>query len=350
MRPLTGTPPRRLLVLRFSSLGDVVLTSAALDALRRAWPETEIVFATKSVFADLVRPSPHVTRVIAMENGEGALSFARTLREVQADAILDLHSNNRSRALRMLVRGPKRRVVWSKRPFVDNLAVRLRLRPYRAAMTISERYHRAVEALVGAPVVRGEMRLWVAPAHRAEADAILASEAIDGTKPLVGISPGATAETKRWPAERFGELARRLVAGGAQVIVTGSKGEAHLAAAIRAAEPAAHDLTGRCGIGPLGGLISRCGVFVANDSGPMHMARALLVPTLAFFGSTDPRQFDFAGHAMEWSQVPCAPCSFFGRARCPEGHFRCMLDVDVDRAWRSLTPLLHGRRPLPLHG
>lgn len=341
---------KRVLVLRFSSLGDIVLTSAAIDALKRTWPETEIVFATKRVFADLVRPSPHVSRVIAMEDGEGALSFARTLRAAGADAILDLHSNNRSRALRLLVRGPKRRAVWSKRPLFDNVAVRARLRPYRAAMTISERYHRAVEALVGTPVVRGEMRLWVAPAHQQEADALLAKEGIDATKPLVGMSPGATAETKRWPAERFGELAKRLVAGGAQLIVTGSKGEAHLAAKIREVEPAARDLTGRCGIGALGGLIARCSAFVANDSGPMHMARALFVPTLAFFGSTDPRQFDFTGHAMEWSQVACAPCSFFGRARCPEGHFRCMLDVDADRAWRSLEPLLHGRRALPIHG
>src|SRR2546430_12033461 len=88
--------------------------------------------------------------------------------------------------------------------------------------------------------------------------------------------------------------------------------------------------------------------FVANDSGPMHMARALGVPTLAIFGSTDPAMFDFAGHAMLFAGVECAPCSFFGRSRCPRGHFRCMLDLSEERAWEALAPLLRAGRRLPL--
>jgi ADP-heptose:LPS heptosyltransferase len=79
----------------------------------------------------------------------------------------------------------------------------------------------------------------------------------------------------------------------------------------------------------------------------MHIARALGVPTLAFFGSTDPSMFDFAGHEMLFAGVPCSPCSFFGRRRCPRGHFRCMLDLDEERAWGALAPLLRaGRLPL----
>ncbi|TMA08905.1 MAG: glycosyltransferase family 9 protein, partial [Deltaproteobacteria bacterium] len=97
----------------------------------------------------------------------------------------------------------------------------------------------------------------------------------------------------------------------------------------------------------LGGFIARCAAFASNDSGPMHMARALGVPTLAFFGSTDPSMFDFRGHEMLFAGVACAPCSFFGRRRCPRGHFRCMLDLTEDRAWGALEPLLSaGRRPL----
>jgi ADP-heptose:LPS heptosyltransferase len=80
----------------------------------------------------------------------------------------------------------------------------------------------------------------------------------------------------------------------------------------------------------------------------MHMARALGVPTLAIFGSTDPAMFDFAGHAMLFAGVECAPCSFFGRSRCPRGHFRCMLDLTEERAWNALSPLLRAGRRLPL--
>ena len=87
-------------------------------------------------------------------------------------------------------------------------------------------------------------------------------------------------------------------------------------------------------------------MFVANDSGPMHLARALGVPTLALFGSTDPGMFDFTGHHVLFAGVPCSPCSFFGRRRCPRGHFRCMLDLDVDCAWAALEPLLGKRKSL----
>ena len=98
----------------------------------------------------------------------------------------------------------------------------------------------------------------------------------------------------------------------------------------------------------LGGFVSRCTAFVANDSGPLHIARALGVPTLAIFGSTDPGMFDFAGHALLFAGVECAPCSFFGRTRCPRGHFRCMLDLTEERAWEALAPLLRAGRRLPL--
>lgn len=79
----------------------------------------------------------------------------------------------------------------------------------------------------------------------------------------------------------------------------------------------------------------------------MHVSRALGVPTLAFFGSTDPTMFDFSGHEVLFAGVECAPCSFFGRRRCPRGHFRCMLDLDEERAWTALSRLLNaGRLPL----
>ena len=119
-----------------------------------------------------------------------------------------------------------------------------------------------------------------------------------------------------------------------------------MGAAIRRCAPGAVDLCGRLDLSALGGFIERCGAFVANDSGPMHMARALGVPTLALFGSTDPGMFEFDGHAALFAGVGCSPCSFYGRRRCPRGHFHCMLDLDVDRAWRALVPLLRvGRRP-----
>jgi heptosyltransferase-2 len=207
-------------------------------------------------------------------------------------------------------------------------------------MPLADRYHLAVEQLVGRALKKGELRYHLGPEDQKIADERLHAARVDLRRPILGISPGANWETKRWPAARFGQLANRAIAQGYQVVITGGRGEMGLGTQISAVAPRVIDLSGQLDLKGLGGFISRCSAFVANDSGPMHMARALGVPTLAFFGSTDPGMFDFHGHAFMFAGVPCSPCSFFGRSRCPKGHFRCMLDLDAEQAWRSLAPLL----------
>jgi heptosyltransferase II len=338
--------PGSVLVLRFSAVGDVVLSSPAIDALRAAWPGTRIVYAVKERLAHLVLHNPAVDEVVALRKGEGPWSYARRLRATRPEVVLDLHNKIRSKILRALIPGA-RTVVWHKRDFRDTLLVKLALRPYHASMLFADRYHAAVEELVGRELPKGRLQYFLGPADVAEADRALLAAGLRPGSPLLGLSPGANWETKRWPAERFAGLARRAIAQGMQVAVQGSESEAHLGRLVAQLAPGAVDLCGKLDLRGLGGFISRCSAFVANDSGPMHIARALGVPTLAVFGSTDPSMFDFRGHSMLFAGVPCAPCSFFGRRRCPRGHFRCMLDLDEERAWGALSPLLSsGRLPL----
>ncbi|HVO29562.1 MAG TPA: glycosyltransferase family 9 protein [bacterium] len=343
----TSLAPASVVVLRFSSAGDVLLTSPALEALKTAWPSTRVRFVVKPAFADLVRHNPHVDEIVEMREGESARALARRIAagEGGAAAVLDLHSGTRSRGVRFWLprRGP--RVVWTKRPLTDAVLVRLRVRPYRAAMTIADRYHAAVERLVGRALPKGSFRLWVSEADRAAAGQALTAAGVDATRPILGMSPGANWFTKRWPADRYADIARRAAERGMQVIATGSAGEAAILDEVRASAPHVIPLAGRLTLGQLGGVIERCAAFVANDSGPMHMARALGVPTLAFFGSTDPKQFDFTGHALRFAAVECSPCSFYGLSRCPKGHFRCLLDLDAASSWSALEPLLTRPRP-----
>jgi heptosyltransferase-2 len=337
---------RTVLVLRFSAIGDVVLTAPALDALRTAWPDARIVYAVKQRLAHLVEHNPNVDEVIGLREGEGALAYARRLRATRPSAVLDLHGKIRSRILRALLPGV-RKVVWHKRDFRDTLPVKLALRPYHASMLFADRYHAAVEELVGRALPKGKLQYFPGPGDGAAADQALRAAGLDPARRLLGLSPGANWATKRWPVERFAALARRALARGLQVAVQGSETEAPFGLEIARLAPGTADLCGKLDLRALGGFIARCSAFVANDSGPMHMARALGVPTLAFFGSTDPTMFDFRGHEALFAGVACAPCSFFGRRRCPRGHFRCMLDLDEDRAWGALEPLLlAGRLPL----
>jgi lipopolysaccharide heptosyltransferase II len=341
------TPAESVLVLRFSAVGDVVLTSPAIDALRRAWPKTRIVYAVKARLAHLVRANPNIDEVLTLDPGEGPFSFARKLRAARCETVLDLHNKIRSKILRALL--PSRRtVVWHKRDFKDTLPVKLALRPYHSSMLFSDRYHAAVEELVGARVPRGELRYFLGPDDLANADKALLAAGVSPGVPILGLSPGANWQTKRWPVDRFAALARRALQTGMQVVVQGSRDEADLSRFIAEQAPGAIDLAGKLDLPALGGFIARCSAFVANDSGPMHIARGLGVPTLAMFGSTDPAMFEFTGHRALFAGVECSPCSFFGRSRCPRGHFRCMLDLDEEQAWNGLVPLLTGGRRAPL--
>jgi heptosyltransferase-2 len=337
-----------VVVLRFSAVGDVVLTAPALDALRRAWPRARIVYAVKERLAHLVEHNPNVDAVLKLAAAEGPVSFARRIRALRPGAVLDLHNKMRSKMLRALLPGV-RKVIWHKRDFRDTLPVKLALRPYRASMLFADRYHSAVEELVGRELPRGELRYFHGPDDRDAAARVLRAHGVDPDGPVLGLSPGANWETKRWPVERYGGLARRALREGLQVVVQGSAAEAELGRRIASEAPGSVDLCGKLDLKALGGFISGCAAFVANDSGPMHMARALGVPTLALFGSTDPAMFEFSGHAMLFAGVSCSPCSFFGRTRCPRGHFRCMLDLDEERAWRALVPLLGQGRRAALH-
>jgi ADP-heptose:LPS heptosyltransferase len=159
------------------------------------------------------------------------------------------------------------------------------------------------------------------------------------------MAPGAMWETKRWPADRFGALAARCIEAGYQVVLTGSPAEAPVVADAQRVAPAAMDLGERLALADLPGLIDACAAFVANDSGPMHIARALRVPTLAIFGSTDPAQFDLEGHRLMYAGLPCSPCSLYGLPRCPKRHFECMMNLTVDHAWSELRRLLAAGLP-----
>ena len=351
--------PEVVLVLRFSALGDVLLTSPALEALHLAWPKARIVYAVKSRLAPLVAHNPAVSQVVGLGEDEGVLHYTGRLRRAltgaRSAAVLDLHGKVRSVLLRALLPRSARRVVWEKRDWRDTLPVKLGLRPWRAGMLFSDRYHAAVEELVGRRLPRGRLQAFLGPGDVASAALVLRESGVlldalgAPARPLLGLSPGANWATKRWPAERYAELARRALAAGVQVAVQGSAAERGLGAEITRAAPGAVDLTGKLDLPQLAGFTKLCAAYAANDSGPMHLSRALGVPTLSFFGSTDPEMFAWGGHRVLFAGVECAPCSCFGRSKCPRGHFRCMTELTAESAWEALEGLLRGG-PRPLLG
>src|SRR5260370_6260659 len=216
-------PPESVLVLRFSSVGDVILTAPAIEALHTAWPGTRIIYAVKEPLLHLVAHNPHVHQVVSLDARESLLSFSRRLRALRYGALLDLHGKIRSRLLRVLLpRTP--RVIWHKRELSETLAVKLGFRTYKSRMPLADRYHLAVERLVGRGLKKGELRYYLGPEDQKIADQRLEAVGGDLRRPILRLSPGAHCETKRLPADGFGELANCAIAQGYQVVITGGQG------------------------------------------------------------------------------------------------------------------------------
>ncbi|MBE3559250.1 MAG: glycosyltransferase family 9 protein [Ktedonobacteraceae bacterium] len=281
---------KKIAVLRANALGDLLFAMPALEALRTAYPSAEIVLLAKSWHADFLahRPGP-VDRVVVVpvyggvsaepgvqeDAGELEDFFARMQQE-HFDLAIQMHGGGRY-----------------SNPFVRHLHARLtaglktpdalpldRWIPYIYFQHEVLRYLEVV-ALVGAAAVRLEPRIAVTGWDLAEAAHVVSSSA---DRPLVALHPGASDPRRRWPTEKFARVGDALAEAGACVVVTGTADERDLAhSVIEAMHAPALDLSGRLSLGGLAGLFSRCRVVVANDTGPLHLAAAVGVPTVGIF-------------------------------------------------------------------
>lgn len=336
---MSTVQPKRILIVRFGAIGDIVLTLAAVQALKNTWPDTHITYLTKAQFAAIVEPQPCIDAVMRLEPGESAGSLRRKIQEAQIDGIIDLHTQFRSRAIRFFNPIPtlgvkKPRGLW------EASAVRLGWAKHEPQVQIAEAHHEIIDHVVGQPVQREKIQFHVSSAQIKAAQQRLKQAQFDFTKPTLGMSPGANWYTKRWPIENFVEIAKRAHASGLQILALGSHAEQELGQALseKANAISLFDFP----IGELGPMIQQTSLYLANDSGPMHIARGLKIPTVAIFGSTSPAQFDFDQHRYVYNQESCSPCHFYGRKSCPKKHLNCLSNLLVDDVWESLRALHPG--------
>jgi heptosyltransferase-2 len=179
--------------------------------------------------------------------------------------------------------------------------------------------------------------------HLSRTARTLAEDALERVRgPIVAIAPGARWATKRWSAERFAAVADALAADGAAIVLAGGSADRDAFAAFRANAhcDVAADLS-PLPVDALAASLARVALLVACDSGPVHLATAVGTPALALFGPTS---------TVRWGPPPpgraislglsCAPCSNHGGDYCPEGHHRCLADLDVDTVVRAAREML----------
>lgn len=344
----------KVLILRLSSLGDVVLATAAARFVRERRPGARVVLATKAAFAPILAAQPDLDEVWPLEPGGLAAlaALAAKIRAAKFDVVVDLHGNLRSRLLGL----------WSGAPLTrwDSRGLNRRLRVWAPSLVrespgpVSLRYVRAAAAALGSDCEAAAAplpRLGVDPDAAAWAGDWLKGQGLaPGTK-LLAVAPGAAWATKRWGVDHLAQCLD-LVSEFDRVrfLLLGSLREAPLLDAVQAAMRKSRPLALRGeretgDLRRLAALIARSDHFLGNDSGPMHVADALGVPVTALFGPTV-EAFGFypqgPGRKVFERDLACRPCAVHGTATCPLGHHDCMKTIE------PFDVALHLRRALGL--
>lgn len=336
---------KRLLVIRYGSLGDVILTSATLVNLRYSLPDYEVTYVTKQAFAGLVERFIGVDRVVTLPTRGGLSGKAKVLRQVRKSAydyVLDLHDKPRSWVTSRVASAP-RKLTYNKdrRGRLAMVRRENKIMPPEPYVHTIDRYNALVEQIGGKVWCRRPLMT-----HTPMPDGIESIRNLDTERPLVFIAPGAAHENKRWPIEHFIEVGQTLASDYGAVIVWAVQG---------------HD-TGRAGplskLGPdrfaelvdqpLHGLtyvMARARVVIANDSGLAHMSSALGVPCVSVFGPTHPALgFAPCGLHDQIIEVPefCRPCSLHGGEACHLESRLCFDRVTPDIVVQAASPVLDG--------
>ena len=341
-------PPASLLVRATNWLGDAVMTTPALAAVREGFPDARIVLLARPPVAELFRHHPDVDEVMLYERpgrhegGLGRLRLAGELRRRRFDGALLLQNAFDAALIAFLGRIPERAGYPT-----DGRRILLTL-PVPLTPAILERheveYYLCLVDGLGIPrPVPVALKLAVTEEEREAMAKRLASLGIERGAPIVTINPGATyGSAKRWYPDRFAAVADTLSAEwSARVVVVGSAAESPLAGEIEAAtrNPPVN-LAGKTTVRELMALLSLSSFLVTNDSGPMHIGAALGVPLVAIFGPTDWRR------TSPWSplakvvrvEIDCSPCR---RRVCDRGH-ECMLGVTPGMVVDAAKALLPG--------
>jgi len=306
----------RILAIRCDRLGDMALTTPALSDLKEHFRRAEITVLAPAAPLALLEGHPAVDRRVALSGRGLPADLAGRF-----DLVIDFTPDEDLRGAR-LARATRSPLRAGFRAFGRQAFFSLRGPKARRRRHVVDLNRDLMEALGIKP---GDRRpeLHVTPEERGHAQARLA--ALGAAAPRVAVHPGGHYPSQRWPAERFAELVTALTGQmGAACIVVAGPGEQDLVERICAATPDALAM-GPLGVREMMAVFSACDLFVGNNSGPLHIASALGLPTVSVMGPTDPLRFAPRGPAdrVVRRDLPCSPCQ---RGRC--WHHTCLRSIE----------------------
>jgi lipopolysaccharide heptosyltransferase II len=319
-----------ILILRLSSLGDIVLTTSLIVALRELYPASKIEMVIAKEYESLVPVIGGLTRVHIFDKTTGIAGLRALRRKLNAekfDHVLDLHNVLRTRILR---RGLGKSVsVINKRTFQRWLLVKFKIDRLKNVPDVIGRYFETAASLGVTDSGAGPVLITKSTRQ----------------KNRIAIAPGARHWNKRWPAENFAKVALELISRGYHIDLHGAKEDAIITKEIASNLPAGHftDYAGQLNLQEAAEKISEASLIISNDSGLAHVAGAVGTRVISIFGPTV-KQFGFAPRSanaivMEIEGLYCRPCTAIGLDYCPEKHFRCMKEIESESVIMSVLPI-----------
>ena len=368
VRSTSGGPPetlKSLLVVKPSSLGDILHALPLVDALHFAFPGLSVDWVSNSEFVPLVRRHPGLRNVWEFPRKDfGKPAFfrkmghlARNFSDTPYDVVLDAQGLLRSALLaRMATRAGRRGVVLGFDSAREG-ATLFYDRTVHIPESPGHPFHAVPRNLLFLEALgakgRGEtdpVRLRYGSDDRETIDRLLAECGLLPGEPFIALHPGARRESKRWPSTYFSDLLRIMSGRGLpRPLLLGDRGEAALLSEIESRSGVGVPiLAGRIPLDLLPHFLSRAALFIGNDSGPLHMAALSGVPTLSFYGSSDPERTGPFGDPLRnvvlREPVACSPCGDFKKS-C--AHMTCQVSLTPALAFEAVLRFLEpsGSRP-----
>ena len=345
---------KRILCIRLDYMGDVLMSTPAIRALKQSIPGCEITLLTSSSGEAAARFVPEIDHVIAYAapwmkssapHDPGAdLEMVATLRHRRFDAavIFTVYSQNPlPAAMLCYLAGIPRRLAHCRENPYQLLTDWVREPEPQETVRHEVRRQLDLVASVGARADDERLSLRVPSADTARVIDRLQTRGIDPAGTWIAMHPGATAASRRYPPQLWREVARMLSATlHCPLVFTGSADEAALIESIRDGLPGTHSLAGRLDLGQLAALIALAPVLVSNNTGPAHIAAAVGTPVVDLYALTNPQHTPWkVPNRVLFRDVPCRYCY---KSVCPQGDNLCLTGVSPSETVRATIALLHG--------
>lgn len=328
---------KEILIIRLSSIGDVIHCTPVPRSIKLAWPDCKITWLVGENCEELLTDNPYIDEIIvwsreqfekhlrSFEFRKAAMMWKDLQRELSLRtffAVLDIHGLFLTGMIARMVRS-ERRIGMSQARELNSLFMRETAESLGDHIT--DKYLGVLIPL-GINPVDHRMTVVVPDKDRGFAENLLDNQGVSPSEKYAVLIPGTTWSSKNWPTDFFAQTAQ-LIAKDFKIVICGGKAEIALGKEIQEkARVSVVNIVGRTTLLQMAGIIEGAAVVIAGDTGPLHIAAALQVPTVAIFGPTDPKIYAPLGQGNKviFSRIPC---SFCHKVNCPKGSANCMSEI-----------------------